>query len=71
MVPKAHHTDTVRFRSQTKASLQKTLPALGGREISEDESLRKDEQYGLSIEGRRFVFRDPAAFNRFKEEVRV
>ena len=71
MAPKANHTDTARFRPRTKVSLQKTLRALGGREISTDESLREGEHYGLSIEGRRFVFRDPTAFNRFKEELRV
>ncbi len=71
MALKANHTDTARFRPRTKGSLQKILRALGGREIGEDESLREGEQYGLSIEGRRFVFRDPTAFNRFREEVRV
>lgn len=71
MAPKANHTDTARFRPRTKVSLQKTLRALGGREISADEPLREGEHYGLSIERRRFVFRDPTAFNRFREEVRV
>ena len=71
MAPKANHTATARFRPRTKVSLQKTLHALGGREIGEDESLREGEHYGLSIEGRRFVFRDPTAFNRFREELRV
>ena len=65
------HTDTARFHPHTTVSLQKTLHELGGREISADESLREGEHYGLSIEGRRFVFRDPTAFNRFKEELRV
>ena len=71
MVPKASHTDTARFRPRTRVSLQQTLRALGGREISADEALREGEHYGLSIEGRRFVFRDPTAFSRFKEELRV
>ncbi len=71
MPPKANHTDNARFLPRTKGSLQKTLRTLGGREISADESLREGEHYGLSIEGRRFVFRDPTAFSRFKEELRV
>ena len=54
MAPKANHADTARFRPRPKVSLQKTLRALGGREISADESLREGEHYGLSIEGRRF-----------------
>ncbi len=71
MAPKANHTDPAHVRPRTKVSLQKTLRALGGREISADEPLRADERYGLSIEGRRFVFRDPATFHRFKEELRT
>ena len=71
MTSKANHTDIGRFRPRAKMSLQKTLHALGGREIHADDPLREGEHYGLSIEGRRFVFRDPAAFRRFKEELRV
>ena len=71
MASRANHTHTIRFRPHTKVSLQKTSHKLGGREISADEPLREDEHYGLSMEGRRFVFRDPTAFNRFKEELRV
>ncbi|MCS6925442.1 MAG: hypothetical protein NZ578_06020 [Candidatus Binatia bacterium] len=51
--------------------LRRQLRALGGRELSADELWHTGERYGVSIGGRRFVFRDPTAFSRFAEFVRA
>jgi hypothetical protein len=59
------------FGSGAERSIQKKLRALGGREIGTEEDWRADEQYGVSVKGRRFVFRDPAAFYRFEEFVQT
>ena len=59
------------FDPIAEVSLQKELRVLGGREMNADESWRTDERYGVSVRGRRFVFRDAAAFYRFEEFVRT
>jgi hypothetical protein len=71
MPGKALKTELPNFGSGTEASLQKKLRALGGREIGVEEDWRADERYGVSVRGRRFVFRDPAAFYRFEEFVQT
>ncbi len=71
MPGKALKTEQLRLGSEAEAALQKKLHALGGRELTADEYWRADEHYGVSIGGRRFVFRDPAAFYRFEEFVRT
>lgn len=77
MIEKATRSETTRFGSIVEETLQNTLRTLGGREIGSVESddsddiLHDNELYGVSIKGRWFVFRDPAAFHRFKEEMRV
>ena len=66
--------ETARFSSVMEETLQKILQTLGGREIGSDDSedtWHDNELYGVSIEGRRFVFRDPTAFHRFKEELKI
>lgn len=60
-----------RMSSVAEATLRRTLRALGGRELSPDELWHSGERYGVSISGRRFVFRDPTAFYRFAEFVRA
>jgi hypothetical protein len=71
MQEKATKTEVSSFGSGTEISIQKKLDALGGREIGVEEDWRADEHYGVSVKGRRFVFRDPAAFYRFEEFVRT
>lgn len=71
MPSKAHTTGPPRFGAGAEASIQHKLRALGGREIGAEEDWRADERYGVSVKGRRFVFRDPAAFHRFEEFVRT
>lgn len=60
-----------RVHPAAEAALRRTLRALGGRELSPDELWHIGERYGVSIGGRRFVFRDPTAFYRFAEFVRA
>jgi hypothetical protein len=71
MQGKAIKTELPSFGSGTEAALQQKLRALGGREIGVEEDWRADEHYGMSIKGRRFVFRDPVAFYRFEEFVQT
>jgi hypothetical protein len=71
MQGKAIKTELPSFGSGAEASLQKKLRALGGREIGAEEDWCADEHYGVSVRGRRFVFRDPIAFYRFEEFVRT
>ncbi|MEW6298625.1 MAG: hypothetical protein AB1671_12890 [Thermodesulfobacteriota bacterium] len=71
MPGKAPKIELPRFGSEAEVALQKKLCALGGRELTADEHWRADEHYGVSVGGRRFVFRDPAAFYRFEEFVRT
>lgn len=71
MPEKAVPIETVRCGSLVEETLQNTLRKLGGREIRGDDIWHADERYGVSIKGRRFVFRDPVAFHRFKEELNV
>jgi hypothetical protein len=71
MQGKALKTEILSFGPGAEASLQKKLRALGGREIGIEEDWRAGEHYGVSVKGRRFVFRDPAAFYRFEEFVRT
>jgi len=71
MPEKAANREPSNFDSITEASIQETLSALGGREIDVEENWRAGERYGVSVKGRRFVFRDPTAFYRFEEFVRT
>jgi hypothetical protein len=68
---KISQTKIPSFRSRAEVSLQQKVRALGGREIGAEEDWRADEHYGVSIRGRRFVFRDPASFYRFEEFVQT
>lgn len=71
MQKKANWTAMVRFDPVSEVSIQQQLHALSGREIGVEEDWRADERYGVSVKGRRFVFRDPAAFYRFEEFIRT
>jgi hypothetical protein len=71
MQEKANWAERMRFGPVTEVSIQQQLRALGGREIGIEEDWRADEHYGVSVKGRRFVFRDPTAFYRFEEFVRT
>ena len=71
MPGKVLKTELPRIGSEAEATLRKKLHALGGRELTADEHWRADEHYGVSVGGRRFVFRDPAAFYRFEEFVQT
>ncbi|MGE0684962.1 MAG: hypothetical protein AB7P69_29130 [Candidatus Binatia bacterium] len=71
MSGKASKIELPSFGPGAEKSIQKKLRALGGREISVEEDWRADEHYGVSVKGRRFVFRDPAAFYRFEEFVQT
>jgi hypothetical protein len=57
----------VRFDPGAEVLIQQKLRALGGRELGVEEDWRTDEQYSVSVKGRRFAFRDPAAFYHFTE----
>lgn len=71
MSGKASKIAILSFSPGAERSIQKKLRALGGREIGVEEDWRADEHYGVSVKGRRFVFRDPAAFYRFEEFVQT
>jgi hypothetical protein len=71
MLGKAPKTEPPWVGSEAEATLRKKLHALGGRELTADGHWRAGELYGVSVGGRRFGFRDPAAFYRFEEFVRT
>jgi hypothetical protein len=71
MQEKASWTEMARFDPVAEVLIQQKLHALSGREIGVEEEWRADEHYGVSVKGRRFVFRDLASFYRFEEFVQT
>ena len=57
------------FTNNANRAIQEKLAELGGRELRSNDEWRENEKYAISLEGRRFVFSHPAAYNRFDEFV--
>jgi hypothetical protein len=57
------------FTDDANSAIQTKLAELGGRELCGRDDPRIREIYTISVDGRRFVFSDPSAYNRFDEFV--
>lgn len=55
------------FTPAVNAAVRAKLKELGGRELRRNDTWRREEQYAMSLHGRRFVFCGLAAYHRFEE----
>ncbi len=57
------------FTNNANRAIQEKLAELGGRELRSNDERGENEKYAMSVKGRRFIFSDLAAYNRFDEFV--